>query len=544
MRTDPPGKAAELQEKGARQAEALAHFMTGLFTEESAGPEKALESKRKVLDLDPACSELAIEVAYEYLRQGEIAEAVSVLKDTIAAAPKVTAPYLALSMIYLRHLQKPDLAARYVTKALETAPQNIAAYEMLWEIYQTQGQMTKAAGVLDKAASVKSDDPEYWLSLAEVLGRSQLKNGSTFSPEAQARIVKYVDQAVALGPTKPENLSRAGDLYVLSRQIPQAIPLYKQVLEIKPGFPRIREKLAACYIETGEVQPAIEQVEELVKANPLSLPAYQQLTALYIKQGDYSKALGNARQALLIEPTNLDRHSVVIDLLYRLERYSEMADALAETRKQFPQVANLTHLQAVALSQAKRSEEAMKVFAEAEVEAMNTQPDLLTADFYFQYGASAEQSKQYAKAAELFKRSIEMDPANSARACNYLGYMWVEQDQNLDEAEQLIRRAIALEQGNGAYHDSLGWLFYKKGQYQDALAELLRAAEFLKEEPDAVVYDHIGDAYDQMGKKAEAVLYWQKALQLDPENKDIVGKVDKNAEKVVQSPDKATPSRK
>ncbi len=89
--SDVPHTAPDLNEKGKRQADALAYFMSGIFEEESAGPEKALESKRKVLDLDPGCSELAIEVAYEYLRRGEMAEATSVLKDAIAAKRKVLA---------------------------------------------------------------------------------------------------------------------------------------------------------------------------------------------------------------------------------------------------------------------------------------------------------------------------------------------------------------------------------------------------------------------------------------------------------------------
>ena len=68
---------------------------------------------------------------------------------------------------------------------------------------------------------------------------------------------------------------------------------------------------------------------------------------------------------------------------------------------------------------------------------------------------------------------------------------------------------------NGAYVDSLGWLYFKQGKFDEALTELLRAAELLPE-PDAVVFEHIGDACDKLGRRAEAVLYWQKALQLNP----------------------------
>ena len=80
----------------------------------------------------------------------------------------------------------------------------------------------------------------------------------------------------------------------------------------------------------------------------------------------------------------------------------------------------------------------MRAFEKALVEAGNSQPDMLNADFYFDYGAAAEQAGQYVKASELFRKSIELDPDNAARSYNYLGYMWVERSENLEEAGQLI----------------------------------------------------------------------------------------------------------
>jgi tetratricopeptide (TPR) repeat protein len=113
--------------------------------------------------------------------------------------------------------------------------------------------------------------------------------------------------------------------------------------------------------------------------------------------------------------------------------------------------------------------------------------------------------------------------------------MWVERSENLDEASQLIRRALDMEPSNGAYIDSLGWLFFRQGKFDEALTELLRAAELLSE-PDAVVFEHLGDTFDKLGRKAEAVLYWQKALQLNPESKQVAAKLDKTAENVAKQP--------
>ena len=113
--------------------------------------------------------------------------------------------------------------------------------------------------------------------------------------------------------------------------------------------------------------------------------------------------------------------------------------------------------------------------------------------------------------------------------------MWVERSENLEEA---VNSSGALSSWIPAMAPTwtvwAGFTF-KQGKFQEALTELLRAAELLPE-PDAVVFEHIGDAYDKLGKNAEAVLYWQKALQLGPENKTIATKLDKSAENVAKQP--------
>jgi tetratricopeptide (TPR) repeat protein len=533
--SDVPEPASALEPAGQRKADALAWFMTGLFEEESEGPEKALESKRKSLALDPANTQLAVELSYDYLRRGDTAEAIAVLKDAIKAAPGETSACLALSSVYLRHLQKPDMAVKYAQMAQEASPKTFPPYAMLWEIYLSQGQRAKAQQVLEKAARSKSTDPRFWLSLAEAANRDALRTGAQFTEADLQRLAALLGKAESLGSENPEVLNRAGDLYSLARQVEKALPLYRKLVEIKPSFPKVREKLAACYMETGRHAEAIAVFEEIVKFDPLNREAYDQLRNLNIQAGNIEKALINAKQGLIMDPTRIERYGDVAEMLFELKRFDEAADQLAEARKRFPRACRLSFFHARALSEAKRHEEALKVFETALVEAANSEPGMLNADFYFAYGAAAERAGQYVKATELFRKCIELDPADAARAYNYLGYMWVEQNTNLEEAGQLIRRALDLDPGNGAYIDSLGWLYYKQGKYPEALTELMRAAESI-EEPDAVVFEHIADTYDKLGKKAEAVLYWQKSLQLDPENKAVAAKLDKTAEKVVQQP--------
>ena len=102
--------------------------------------------------------------------------------------------------------------------------------------------------------------------------------------------------------------------------------------------------------------------------------------------------------------------------------------------------------------------------------------------------------------------------------------MWADQNTHLEEAEEYIKRAVAADPDNGAYLDSLGWLHYRQGKYEQAIAELLNAAGVLKDD-DPTVFEHIGDTYAAMNDLPKALVYWEKALSLDATNKQLAAKV-------------------
>jgi tetratricopeptide (TPR) repeat protein len=145
-----------------------------------------------------------------------------------------------------------------------------------------------------------------------------------------------------------------------------------------------------------------------------------------------------------------------------------------------------------------------------------------------------DQAGFYDKAAELLRRSIALDPANAAEAYNYLGYMFADHNMRLDEAEEAVKHALALDPNNGAFLDSMGWVNFRKGRYEEALRDLLRAAQSLTKS-DPVVYDHIGDTYAKLNNVPQALEYWQKAIALDPANKVIADKVESTKTKMSKS---------
>ncbi len=115
------------------------------------------------------------------------------------------------------------------------------------------------------------------------------------------------------------------------------------------------------------------------------------------------------------------------------------------------------------------------------------------------------------------RRVIALEPQN-ASALNYLGYTYADLGQNLDEAEQLILEALKYKPDDGFITDSLGWVYYKKGDYQKALAYLKKASEIVPEDP--VILEHVGDAYLKLNDKPNALKYYQKSLVKREKEKD------------------------
>jgi tetratricopeptide (TPR) repeat protein len=138
---------------------------------------------------------------------------------------------------------------------------------------------------------------------------------------------------------------------------------------------------------------------------------------------------------------------------------------------------------------------------------------------------SAERKGDFDRAEELFTKAIELVPPDAAeekaKSLNYLGYMWLEREKNIDEAGEMIQKANELIPDNGAYLDSLGWFFYLKGDYKQAIEHLRRAEALMTDEPDGVVFEHLARSYLAMGDNAEAMRYIERAITAEPEREEL-----------------------
>jgi Flp pilus assembly protein TadD len=138
--------------------------------------------------------------------------------------------------------------------------------------------------------------------------------------------------------------------------------------------------------------------------------------------------------------------------------------------------------------------------------------------YRFTLGATYDEAGEKQKAIAEMRRAIEINPQN-ASALNYLGYTYADLGIQLDEAERLIRRALDIAPNDGFYIDSLGWVYYQRGQYEQAVEHLERAAELAGEDP--TIVEHLGDAYQRMGKTDNARRVYSDALGLATETDQI-----------------------
>src|SRR5262249_37808922 len=140
-------------------------------------------------------------------------------------------------------------------------------------------------------------------------------------------------------------------------------------------------------------------------------------------------------------------------------------------------------------------------------------------EVYLASGARKERSGDTKEAEALLRRSIEIDPAN-APALNYLGYMLADRGMRLDEALSLVERALERDPDNGAYLDSLGWTYFKKGDFAEAERALDRARTEMANEPE--IHEHLAELYFATGRVKEAMISWQKALDLGAPHADRI----------------------
>ena len=524
-----PAQDLLIQQKAEIQAEALTFYTLAAIKEESGETEEASALYQKALSLDPGNAALAVRLSTELIAKGQVAEALRLLKDANAASPKNVGALVQIARTYLGVLKRPDSALTYAEKAYKLAPEDISVLAVYLETCAAGSLNQRVEDALKKGLQSTQQDVDFWIQ-AGTLFRNALITRGAVSKVLLGKINDFFKTALNLAPIEPSVLEAASDHYTLTKQFPEAASFYQRALvehrqrkgSLSAG---LCLKLARVLLMSEQVPEAMGVLEELLSEQPTVAPARELLGELHLQQGHIIAALTHFKIALDAEPDRVEDHIRVTQLQLRLKRAPEAAATAQHARTLFPDIPQLTMLTAVALAEAKQHQEALHCFALAERQFLNSRSASLDAGFYFTYGAAAERAGLPEQASRLLLRSIELDPENSAEALNYLGYMWVDRNQNLEEAGAYIQKALALRPNHPAYLDSLGWWHFKKGQYEDALREIRKALDKIKREDASEVYDHLGDILEKLSKPEEAIAAWKVAVELDPAMPEVQKKI-------------------
>jgi len=131
--------------------------------------------------------------------------------------------------------------------------------------------------------------------------------------------------------------------------------------------------------------------------------------------------------------------------------------------------------------------------------------------YFFELGALLERREKYSDAIDNMLRAIELNPMHS-NAHNFIGYMYAQEGEYLDKALGHLKKALSIQPRNGYFLDSLGWIYFKKGESEKALTEIKKAMVYVA--PDPVLYDHLGDVHYSLKNYEEASGAWKTSLSL------------------------------
>ncbi|OBY28815.1 tetratricopeptide repeat protein [Leisingera sp. JC1] len=232
--------------------------------------------------------------------------------------------------------------------------------------------------------------------------------------------------------------------------------------------------------------------------------------------GRYELSVATYKQ---VPATHPDYHAAEMgraEALRRAAKPDAAIEVLEKLARDFPDQPSVN----ISLGDLLRQQEDYAAAARAYDKALDKTPEDSSSRWFLFYarGICHERLDQWPQAEADFRASLELDP-NRPQVLNYLGYSLVEKSSKLDEALDMIERAVAARPDSGFIVDSLGWVLYRMGKFEEAVAHMERAVELMPVDP--VVNDHLGDVYWAVGRAREAEFQWKRALSfIDPEDTD------------------------
>lgn len=515
------------------------HFTMGETLAYEGQSQRAVEEFKSTLVYDPKSVHVRLRLASEYVRLGMMTEAVEQGESAVTQEPENVEARMLLGGLYsglkmfpqardqFAEILKKDSghteAAVYMGALLaeeKQYPEAIAYFEGLAKnpkfpdpekahyyigrIHVEQGPNFQAAAekAFNKALSLRPEYPEAVMALAGLMKSSgrekdmeKLLAGyqSKFGPEHDmARLLaqhyltkedfdKALDQLEVVDSFERDNLNvkiQIALIQIEQKKYEDAAVRLEDVLQQAPDSDKVRYYLGAVYEEIGRSELAIEHYSKIAPASGYFTEAAVHSAHLHKNAGHASKAVEVIEAAIKQADDQPSLYAFFATLLDEQKSYKKAATMLTGAVEKFPG---------------------------------NTQLRFFLGTMYDRLGNTQETIAQLNKVLEIDKNHIQ--------ALNYLAYTYAELGQNLDQAFEFVNRALELQPGDGYIMDTMGWLYFKKGDNESAI-KYLEAAYNAKND-EAIIAEHLGDAYlrHQMWQKAQKM--YQRAAQLEPDQPHV-----------------------
>lgn len=489
---------------------------------EALGDERsALYHARRARELEPENPHFHFELARVFLNRGDTKDAIRTYEEMRELFPHELDVHYELARVYTIDAQYTRAIEAYqnlldeiggdrdiqqemlhlygrlgdeagmenvLLKMVDQHPLDAGLRRRLGEAYARQGREADAAAQFEEALQLNPDDVETLLALTDLyreLGRSD---------SADALLERAVNVEAS---TAEELLSQASPLLSRAGRDPEAIrtveKLLERALEMDPTNADALVMMGDLRLEQGDAEAAGVLLYRALEQNPRDPQIWIQAAGAFLQSGDRDRAVSVADEGLQLFPGFVP--------LLRLSGH-----ALLESYQNRRAV--------------DRFEEAVRIIREDRSEAETELGDLLGA-----LGLLHTRLEDFDAADRAYEDAIASDPNNAGVLNNY-AYSLAERGIKLDRAEEMAIRATELEPDVAAYLDTLGWVYFKRGDLQSARRWLLKAAEH--RDATATVFEHLGDAHNALDESEAAREAWSQALELNPDNTSLVRKLGRS----------------
>ncbi len=427
---------------------------------------------------------------------------------------------------------------KYLERAVAIDPTFGPAIMQLLDMYQQSNEWQKAADILEPLIAEDPMNIEMQRQQAYFLlragdarnARDRFKSLVAADPK-DSRSQFYLGEAL-------NDLEEYAESEKIFRQLGASDPNdadYVASLGISLGGQKKWEDAAATFNHLMHMPNVPDNL--VVMANT-------QLAYIELQRGNHVASVEMAKSALTFhDRPNNQAINIAVEALKKEKKFADAVALIEPLAKKFDSdpFVNAKYVEVLvragqkekarehALAQAKNGPRNAMAAAEAYVQlddhadaitlmkaAVAGRPDDI--DLLFELGSVYERSGDRKAAEEAFLKVLEKTPDHGP-TLNYLGYMWAEGGQNLDRAQEMLTRAVGQDPNNGAYVDSLGWVYFQLGKLDLAEKYLTDATKLLPR--DATVHEHLGDVLAKRGEMPRALELYRAAIDLDPESKDV-----------------------